>query len=204
MNTVTTFFVKRSYASLAAGSFAIDAKHVQELIECECMIVHVDTGHRNAFALKNISLTPIDEHNVRVTFDPLTDAHAMPSSVMPKDLKGSIQVYGMYGEDLKDVPRFDVSNDASGNNPNLLSLDLESRQRFVQYFGGMCTLTDLCLSLHDKGIHVVDIHNNVKQHDHGVAVFTQRYRTSFELNKDNGIKRHNEDYPVLARMTVLM
>lgn len=202
--TISTFFVKRSYASLAAGNFAIDAKHVQELVESECLIVHVDTGHRNAFALKNISITPIDEHNVRITFDPLTDAHAMPSSVMPKDLTGSIQVYGMYEDDLKEVPRFFVSNDASGNNPNLLSLDLECRERFVQYFGGMCTLTDLCLTLHDKGIHVVDIHNNVKQHDHGVGVFTQRYRTAFELNKDNGIKRHNDDYPVLARMTVLM
>lgn len=199
---IVTFFVKRSYASLAAGNFAIGSKHVQELIESECFIVYADTGLGNTFALKNIMLTQIDEHNVRVTFDPLTDVHALPNSILPKDVTNSVETYGMFVDEMKDVPRFNVSNDASGNNPNLLSLNLDCRQRFVQYHGGLCTLTDLVLTLHETGVHVVQIDNSVRQTRNDVAVLAQYPRTVFELNKDNGVK--DKDWPVLARMFVLM
>lgn len=203
MNNVNTFFAKRSYASLGAGTFTIAASRLNELVDAECFIVYTDTGLGNTFAVRNISITPVDENNVRITFDPLTDVHAMPANALPKDsLTGSLIFLAMGQEEMQSVPRLLVSSDASGNNPNMLSLDLECRQRLHQYKGGLITLTELCLTLHEKGIHVVDIDNNVRQKDHPMSVFAQYPRTAIELNKDNGVEEGSQ--PVLARMSVLL
>lgn len=200
---IVTFFVKRSYASLGAGNFAIAASQVQELAEAECFIVYTNTGLGNTFAVRNITITPLDENSVTVSFDPLTDVHALPASILPKEiLKESVERIVMPEEDMREVPRFYIANEANGNNPNLLALDLNCRQRFVQYHGGLCTLTDLVLALYEAGIHISDIHHGVKQKSNVAAVLAQYPRTVFELNKDNGVV--NDNLPVLARMTVLM
>ncbi|QZE59499.1 hypothetical protein MPK66_gp255 [Erwinia phage pEa_SNUABM_2] len=201
--SIVTFFVKRSYASLGAGNFAIASSCVQELAEAECLIVYTNTGLGNTFALKNITITPLDENSVTLSFDPLTDVHALPASILPKErLKESVERTVMSEDDMREVPRFCVANDASGNNPNLLALDLNCRQRFVQYHGGLCTLTDLVLALYETGVHISDIHQGVKQKSNVTAVLAQYPRTVFELNKDNGVV--NDQLPMLARMTVLM
>ncbi|AWY08516.1 hypothetical protein HOT49_gp257 [Erwinia phage vB_EamM_Alexandra] len=201
--SIVTFFAKRSYASLGAGNFTIAASQVQELAEAECFVVYTNTGLGNTFAVKNITITPVDENNVRVSFDPLTDVHALPSSILPKELLDeSAERVVMPDEDMREVPRFCIANDASGNNPNLLQLNLNCRERFVQYHGGMCTLTELVLALFETGIHISDIHHGVKQKSNHAAVLAQYPRTVFELNKDNGVTQ--DDLPVLARMTVLM
>ena len=199
---IVTFFAKRSYASLAAGSFAIDSKHLQELIESECFIVYADTGLGNTFALKNISITPLDEHSVTVTFDPLTDVHALPSSILPTDITHSIETYRMSEDEVRECPRFVISNDPSGNNPNRLSLNVDCRQRLSQYHGGMCSLTEMVLVLYESGVHVCNIDNSIKQKRNHVAQLAQYPRTVFELNRDNGVTQ--DDLPVLARMFVLM
>lgn len=205
MNNITTFFAKRSYASLAAGSFTIGAKQVQELVESEVFIVYANTGLGNTFAVKNITLTPVDEANVRVEFDPLTDVHAMPTSMLPRDaLSESVQQYPMFPEDMLEAPRFTVSNHASGNEANMLSLDLEMRQRLIQYKGGMISLTELVLCLHEQGISVTDIHQHRRQKEKYVAHITERASHVIELSKDNGVKLDDMNFPSLARLNVYL
>lgn len=204
MANIVTFFAKRSYASLGAGNFAISSTLVKDLIEAECFIVYTDTGLGNTFAVQNIALTIIDEHNVRVSFDPLTDVHAMPASILPKsDLLESACAVSMQEDEVKDVPRFNVVNVASGNNPNVLALNIDCRHRFMQYAAGLCTLTDLVLELYQSGIHVCDIHNGVKQKSNYHAVLGQHPRVVFDLNKDNGLV-NDQNMPLLAAMVVLL
>ena len=202
---ITTFFVKRSYASLAAGSFTIASKQVQELVESEVFIVYANTGLGNAFAVRNITLTPVDEANVRVEFDPLTDVHAMPPSVLPKEsLTESTQQYLMFPDDVAAAPRFCVSNHASGNEPNMLCLNHDVRERLIQYKGGMISLTELVLVLHDQGISVTDIHQHRRNKEKYVAQITERTSHVIELSKDNGVKQHDSDFPLLARLNVYL
>lgn len=202
---ITTFFVKRSYASLTAGSFTIGSKQVQELVESEIFIVYAKTGLGNTFALKNITLTPVDEANVRVEFDPLTDVHAMPPSVLPKDsLTESAQQYLMHPEDVVAAPRFCVSNHASGNEPNMLCLNHEVRERLIQYKGGMISLTELVLILHEQNISVTDIHQHRRVNEKYVAQITERTSHVIELSKDNGVKQDGSDFPLLARLNVYL
>ena len=200
---ITTFFVKRSYASLAAGSFTIGSKQVQELVESEIFIVYANAGLGNTFALRNITLTPVDEANVRVEFDPLTDVHAMHQSVLPKEsLTESAQQYLMCPEDVVAAPRFCVSNHASGNEPNMLCLNHEVRERLIQYKGGMISLTELVLVLHEEGISVADIHQHRRNKEKYVAQITERTSHVIELSKDNGVVQDN--FPLLARLNVYL
>ncbi|MEG0375915.1 MAG: hypothetical protein RR672_09785 [Raoultibacter sp.] len=204
MTNTRAFCANRSYASLGAGSFPIGSSELADLLESEVFIVYTNQGLGNTFAIKNITIEPADEHTVRISFDPLTDVTALPSSILPRDQlkeQATCQTF-IPTSDLTDAPRFAVSNKASGNCDNLLSLDLEMRSRLLQYKGGMISLTELVLTLYEQGITICDIDQSVRQKHKYAAVLHARPMHVIDLNKDNGVVQDN--LPLLARMQVLL
>lgn len=205
MTTATrTFCAQRSYATLGSGSFPISLQLINAVVESEVFIVYTNTGAGNTFALKNITLIKRDEDTAIVTFDPLTDVHAVPASILPRDqLTNSAMQALILTEDLKDVPRFCVANNASGNYENPLTLDAEDRARLMQYKGGLISLTELVLALYEHGITISDIHQNTRNREDKVALMSSYPTHVIELNKDNGVIDNN-NHPRLARLSVLL
>lgn len=206
-------FVKRSYESLRTGSFVVPADLTPAIAESSHFISYTNTGAGNVFALKNVTIQPLvtdsktDGVHVQVKFDPLTDAVALPRSILPLEelaRHDSATVLTFPYELVENVPMFEVASHANGNHKNLLALTHHQRLNFRRMRDGMISITDLVYALSDTGIVLEDITPYKTKNNYQIsAQLAPHPNMVFILNKDNGVKNES-DWPDLARLYVLL
>lgn len=212
MNTTTAIFVSTSYDALASGSLLIpsDTIKTDTLTECEVFVAYIANTEEvtgAAYALNNIVLRRKGEA-IEVLFDPNTDVTAIPFNLIHayqhKPNHAKYEIVGAKAHELAAVPRFNVSSHARASDKQLIALNHDVRQRMLQFKAGLISLTEFVLALYEHNIYVSDIHQDVNVGpDDLVAVLTRRPTHAIELNRDNGVTDES-NFPVLARLTVLL
>ena len=205
-------FVSTSYETISNGKLLLPRNEIKTdtlASECEVFIPYVartpeDSGA--VYALKNITMRR-DSDFIEVTFDPNTDVTAIAAHHVHdhqhKPNHAFCLIAGSSDDAMPDVPRFNISSHANANDEQLIALDHELRGACRQFADGLITLTDFVFALAAKGITVTNIHQNINDKSQPIAEISRRPTHVIDCCKDNGVVDNN-DYPVLARLSIVL
>ncbi|QYW03560.1 hypothetical protein pEaSNUABM34_00258 [Erwinia phage pEa_SNUABM_34] len=196
------FFFKTNYSVLAEGEFALPVDSLTSLVNSRIFICITEDNLR--FALTNITVQPIRNGFLRVGFEPKTDVNAITTPIItPKTMWSE---YDFDACSVENIPSFNISTHEDKNNEQLIALSYDLRMALMHYREGMYCVTDIVLRLHEHGIFVVDIDQNLKVALSPIAVLSERPTHAVSLSKDNGVLSRIDDFelPDLAKLIVLL
>lgn len=201
MKSITKVFVLNvSPSAFNSGEFTLHKEVLPKLLECELLFVSLAV--RGLYALPNICITLDAYDYLQITFRP-DDAQKLADDLpIALEHNALFDIVDVVATKVAGVKRYDVSSHVNLPKDATVTLIPECRLRLHQYAEGLLSVTEIVLVLHECGINVRSIDNNVKPK--GVyALLSARPTVRFDLTRDVAA-RDPHAQPAIAEMNVYL